>query len=254
MKHLIFLLLVLLSIPAFAQQSDTNPPAPGFNVAASDAKAIEVADAVMQAMGGRQNWDATRYIAWRFFGVRLLIWDKYTGNVRVESGDMTYLVNINDNTGRVQRAGQEITDPDSLQIYVQQGISIWINDSYWLVMPFKLKDSGVTLRYLGERNTAENQPADVLQLTFEGVGRTPQNKYHVYVDKTSRLVTQWDFFGQYSDEAPRFSNARTNYQPHGNILLSDGRGQRAHTQVGVYDRLPESVFNSFDPVDLSDMK
>ncbi|MEZ5331564.1 MAG: hypothetical protein R2991_05830 [Thermoanaerobaculia bacterium] len=48
-------------------------------------------------------------------------------------------------------------------------------------MPYKLEDPGVTLHYLGERPMLDGRPAEVLELTFEGVGRTPQNKYHVYV-------------------------------------------------------------------------
>ena len=38
----------------------------------------------------------------------------------------------------------------------------WINDSYWLVMPYKLLDPGVRLRHLGERTTSEGETADVL--------------------------------------------------------------------------------------------
>ena len=59
---------------------ETNPPAPGFNTN-SDAKAIEIADQVMEAMGGRKNWDDTRYLFWNFFGVRTLLWDKQSGDV-----------------------------------------------------------------------------------------------------------------------------------------------------------------------------
>jgi len=34
-------------------------------------------------------------------------------------------------------------------------------------MPFKLKDSGVTLKYLGEENTQDEKAADVIQMTFK---------------------------------------------------------------------------------------
>ena len=45
-------------------------------------------------------------------------------------------------------------------------------------MPFKLKNSGVTLKYLGDTTaTKDGKPADVLQLTFEGMGVTPDNKH-----------------------------------------------------------------------------
>ena len=44
--------------------------------------------------------------------------------------------------------------PARLARQVPAGGNDWINDLYWLVMPFKLKDSGVTLKCLGEDTTA----------------------------------------------------------------------------------------------------
>lgn len=101
MKNLILSIIFLsfFVIKLDAQRNNPNPPAPGFHAEASDAKAIEIADEVMNAMGGRQGWDETRYIVWTFFGRRKLFWDKYSGDVRVETEDITYLVNINENSG-----------------------------------------------------------------------------------------------------------------------------------------------------------
>lgn len=238
-----------------AQQSNSNPAAPGFRADASDAKAIQIADEVMNAMGGRQNWDETRYIVWNFFGRRKLFWDRYTGDVRVETENATYLVNINENTGKIKMDGEILSHPDSIQKYVERGISIWINDSYWLVMPFKLKDSGVTLKYLGEQKTADGELADVLQMTFEDVGRTPENKYHVYVGKKSRLVIQWDYFQKYTDEKPTISTPWQNYQKHGKIMLSGDRGgNRQLSEISVYSDIPSSVFTSFEPVNPENFK
>ena len=100
-------------------------------------------------------------------------------------------------------------------------------DSYWVFMPFKLKDSGVTLKYSGKSETADGKPADVLELTFKDVGRTPENKYHVYVDEDSRLVTQWDYYENASDPEPRFQMPWQNWQKQGGIMLSADRGERA---------------------------
>jgi hypothetical protein len=68
--------------------ADGYPAAEGFDLAGSDAKAIEIADAVMEKMGGWDNWDKTRCVTWRFFGRRLHVWDKWTGKLRHEDGDM----------------------------------------------------------------------------------------------------------------------------------------------------------------------
>ncbi len=228
-------------------EDNVNPPAEGFNAEASDPKAIALADSVMNAMGGRKAWDNTHYISWNFFGARNLLWDKKEGTVRIEiPRDSTiFLVNIFDKTGKAQVQGEEITEPDSLAKLMDRAEAIWINDAYWLVMPFKLKDSGVTLKYLGQDTTEQGRPAEVLELTFREVGNTPNNKYHVYIDSETNLITQWDFYTNASDEEPRFSTPWDDYRRFGDILLSGDRGQRQISDIAVYDEAPEAVFQDF---------
>jgi len=253
MRKTLTLVTLGLFIWACASQSqeddpNANPPLEGFNQEGSDAAAIAIADEVMLAMGGRQAWDNTRHITWNFFGARTLYWDKYTGDVRIErpnQGAVT-LLNINTREGRAMLNDGEVTDTDSLKNLINAGYSAWVNDSYWLVMPFKLKDSGLTLNYLGSDTTQLGAPADVLQLTFDGVGVTPQNKYHVWVDKNSRLVVQWAYFAQAIDEEPRIISPWTDYKQHGRILLSGGRGERNLSDIAVYETLPESIYKSFE--------
>ena len=242
-------ILFLLGAAAFAPGAG-NPPADGFDSAGSDPEAIEIADAVMEKMGGRGNWDRTRYLTWRFFGRRLHVWDRWTGDVRFEEADRITLMNVHSRTGRAWKASVEVAEADSLKKYLDRGYRAWINDSYWLVMPYKLKDSGVTLTYAGEAKMENGRDAYVLTLTFENVGVTPQNKYDVFVDKERMLVEQWAFYRNASDEKPRFVGPWTGWEPHGRILLSAGRGTRAHTDVAVFDELPRSVFESPRPVDM----
>ncbi|MEM1319456.1 MAG: hypothetical protein AAGG75_04325 [Bacteroidota bacterium] len=258
MRRLIPCLVVLFSLILGCENAPTstsdptnssnlNPAAEGFNEKESDPKAIAIADEVMLAMGGRQNWDATRYLSWNFFGARRLLWDKQMGDVRIESGDGSFraLLNLNTMKGQVMVDGKMVSQPDSLSDYLEQAKSIWINDSYWLVMPFKLKDSGVTLGYQGKEGNDE-----VLQLTFERVGRTPQNKYLVHVDGTTKLVNKWVFFTRATDEKPRFDNGWTDYKKYGGIQLSAGRGEnRRLDDIRVYDQVPAHAFSSFEPID-----
>ncbi|MDX1384052.1 MAG: hypothetical protein R3190_10445 [Thermoanaerobaculia bacterium] len=231
-----------------------NPAADGFDAAGSDPEAIEIADRVMAAMGGRAAWDTTRYLSWRFFAPppdgRTHVWDKETGWVRFEQGDQLTLVNVRTREGRSFAGGEPIEDPEALEEALQQGYEAWINDSYWLLMPYKLKDSGVTLTYVGEGETEAGRPADVLQLTFEGVGVTPQNKYHVWVDKERSLVEQWAYFESSDDPEPRFVTPWADWREYGDILLSGGRGQVALTEIAVHAALPEAVFTSPEPVDV----
>lgn len=229
-----------------------NPPAPGFDEAGSDAKAIAIADEVMKAMGGRKAWDDTKLLAWDFFGARKLLWDKHSGEVRIESGrdDLKIIMNINTKEGRVFKNGAEFSDTDSVDFYLNRGERIWINDSYWLVMPYKLKDSGVTLKYLREDSIATGDPADVLQLSFDNVGVTPQNVYEVFVDKYSRLVTQWAFYREPDQEEPNFITPWGEYAKYGQIMLSGDRGERDLTDIKVLETAPANAFTSFDEVPL----
>lgn len=246
-----FLVLMLLASVGVAR---AYPPAEGFHADASDAKAIEVADAVMEALGGWENWNKTRYITWRFFGGRLHVWDKWTGNTRFEQDDLVVLMNINTQDGKVYRGGVLETDADSTQKYLNRGYRAWVNDAYWLVMPYKLKDSGVTLAY-GDGELTGGRAAHVLTLTFEDVGVTPQNKYEVYVDKETNLVAEWAYFPKAEDTEPRFRSPWENWKVYGQIMLADGHGERRgkprqHTDIAVFDTLPDSVFESAEAVDM----
>jgi hypothetical protein len=249
MIRLIGVISLLLIFSAPSQAAD-YPAAAGFDTEGSDPQAIAIADASMEAMGGYEAWNQTRYITWRFFGGRLHVWDKWTGDIRFEQDDLTVLMNINNRQGSAWRDGQELTDPDSLQAALERGYRSWINDAYWLVMPYKLKDSGVTLTYRGAGQSENGHAADVLTLTFAEVGVTPQNKYEVWVDKKTKLVSQWAFYGQASDAEPRFTGPWDNWQRHGQIMLSDSRGERGHTDLAVFSQLPESIFKKPQPVDM----
>lgn len=240
--------LLLLLLPALlwlACSSRTHAPA---DTQGPDRKALAIADAVMRAQGGQASWAATRFISWNFFGSRSLVWDKHRGICRIEWKKRPWkvIVNLHDGSGRVQLKGEEQTHPDTLRKYLDLGKRAWINDSYWLIMPFKLRDPGVTLRYLGRKNTEAGQAADVLQLTFSNVGVTPENKYHVWVDTKTHLVTQWAFFKKYTDEKPDFINAWSDYQRKGKILLSGNRGKSGSlTDIQVSDSVPEGTFERF---------
>ncbi|MFK8006648.1 MAG: hypothetical protein AB8H03_09765 [Saprospiraceae bacterium] len=227
--------------------TEKNPPAAGFDLTNSDAAAIKIADQVMEAMGGRKAYDETRYLFWNFFGSRTLLWDKHKGDVRIESqkDDFTVVMNIHSMKGKVKMKGAELSHPDSLTKYLQRGKNIWINDSYWLVMPFKLKDSGVTLKHLGEEKTEAGKMADVLELNFKGVGKTPDNKYHVFVDQATKLVSQWTFYPKSTDTEPRFSTPWDGYKTFGKIKLSGGRGTYQLTEINVLEKVEDEIFEFF---------
>jgi plasmid maintenance system killer protein len=176
-----------------------------------------------------------------------LIWDKYTGNVRIDfpGEKSTYLININEDSGRVKIGERELTKTDSLDKYIERGKQIWVNDSYWLVFPFKLKDPGVQLKYVGQDTIKNGNEAEVISLSFEKVGFTPQNKYKAYIDPQSHMILQWDFYRNASDSVASFKNLWTDYQKYGDIMLSSGRGERELKNIKVAQKWNDTAFEEF---------
>lgn len=218
----------------------------------SDAKAIEIARATLDTMGGEEAWNNTRYISWKFMGGRLHVWDKWSGNHRMEQqtsdGDtLVSLFNINTRNARIYRNGVEITDPEELANQKNRAFSSWNNDTYWLLMPYKMLDPGATLKYLGERAMQDGRMADVVQMTFEDVGVTPDNKYEVFVAKDTGLVEQWTYWRNAADAEPGFTLPWADWQQFGNIMLATNKGRDLDWSIHVYDELPETVFTNAAP-------
>ncbi|MFT5964551.1 MAG: hypothetical protein ACI9L6_001294 [Flavobacterium sp.] len=207
---LIFVLIIFNSNSTLAQ-SDVE-------------KANAIVKEMIDAMGGMKNYNNSHFIQWEFVS-RKLCWDKWTGNVRVESpaAKQIILVNINTLEGKAYENGVLVEDITKANELLVKAKNWWINDSYWLVMPWKLQDPGVNLSYVNTGKLTDGKPADILQLTFNSVGVTPENKYWVYVDKEDHLIKQWAYYKNYNDTEPKFLKPWDNYQKAGSILLSFNR-------------------------------
>lgn len=226
------------------KQSESATKRAGFQPSSSDEKAIVIANDVIQAMGGEQTWENTAYIRWNFFGRRQLLWDKRNDRVKIQIPDQKTTINLDfsADTGNVYQQGEQITAKDSVQQFLQKGKQMWANDAYWLAMPFKLKDKGVQLSYLGEDTLKNKQLVDVLEVTFNEVGFTPQNKYHVFVGQDSNLVRKWAFYQKASHSEPSMVTPWKDYRRYGDLLLSSNRGRFQLSDIAVYDSVPDAVF------------
>jgi len=225
-----------------------NPAAEGFDLANSDPAAIELADSVMQASGGRAHWDQVRFISWTSDG-RKLAWDKQKEKARIEdtSGNAIYLLDTNTGDGKVQVNGNSITDSDLLKTTLKVGRSIWEKESLSLLMPFQLKSSGVTLMYLGEDTLRNGIKCNVLELSKKD-GEVPDSKYRVYVDLKDNLIRQVSYFQHPAQDSASIVWRFDNYKKYGNILLSaDRQDRKGPADVKVNDELSDRVFEEFIP-------
>ena len=116
-----------------------------------DAKAQGIAQAMMKEMGGQDAWNQAHFVRYDFrvsaggktVADRSHLWDKRTGRYRLETVDkngarQVVLFNTAD--------AQSPAKPE-----VKQAYATFINDMYWLAMPWKWMDAGVHLKYLGNK-------------------------------------------------------------------------------------------------------
>lgn len=179
------------------------------------ARATEIAGQVMDALGGQRAWDGLRGLRWSF-GVsvndsvkseRRHSWDKSTGQHRVEGvnragQEFVIFHTVGDTTQGSAWVDGVAIEGDSLHKLVKRAEALWINDTYWMLMPYKLRDPGVTLAWAGDTTIAQ-QHFDRLALSFDNVGMTPGDRYWVWVERNSRRVTRWDMVLQGAPPEPR---------------------------------------------------
>ena len=206
-------------------------------------QAIQIAESTISRMGGMEAWNDVRYLAWKNFG-EMHYWDKWTGDFRWEEDSLVAVMNINSKEGRYWVDGIEVTDPADLEERLAGVYREWVNNSYWVVMPYKLLDPGVNLAYVGEEMSESGQISDVLEVTFDGVGLTPDNKYLVYVDRESGLVCQWTHFRNRGDLEPNFVRPWENWVDFGGVMLASGRGGRGGdiAYIALPAELPDAIF------------
>jgi len=81
---------------------------------------------------------------------------------------------------------------DSLKKLMITAKRMWTNDTYWMLMPYKLRDPGVMLGYDGAVKDSTGKTYDKLSLAFDHVGQTPGDHYWIYVNRANHRIDKWD--------------------------------------------------------------
>ena len=214
---------------------------------------------VTAGLGGEEAWRETRYIVFEFAGRRSHWWDRATGRHRMEGttregAHYVVLETVQDegSTGRAWRDGEEVAGEDGAKM-VADAYAAWVNDTYWLISPYKLRDPGVHLEAAGQR-TVDGVTYDLLHLSFGEVGLTPGDQYWMFINPETGLVDRWEYVLQ-SQEPPPTMWKWVDWTRYGaGIMLSSRReedgGDRVLTlgPIEVPASLPESVFTSPEPL------
>lgn len=229
-----FLCLMAACTSREATSVDPENVNPGFDVAGSDPAAIELADSIIQAMGGAESWQAVRYMTWTHQG-RTFYWDKQLAKARMESGDTIALLDLSTKTGQVQINSQ------TADIGIDPFLSIWHHEIFDLIIPYEIKNSGATITYMGE-DTLRGQRFNSLVLTF----RDRPDQYKFYVDKHKKLVLFSAHYDRADQVQQNYLHGWDNYQQVGAALFSFDRSDGTGPQdVSVEESLPESLFTEF---------
>ena len=193
---------LLLLVACFARGADR------------DAKADAIGKELIAALGGQSAWEKARQLEFTFVVDRegktvarfAHVWDRYTGDYRVTGTDKTgapfaVYFNVNTKQGTAFVNGKP-AEPEEQQKLIQNGYGRFINDTYWLLAPWKVFDPGVHLAYDGEKPCPDSGTCDVLKLSFEDVGLTPKDIYWIWVTRDGRRMVQWQYVLNGAAEEP----------------------------------------------------
>jgi len=220
----------------------------------------ELVAKVTAGLGGEEAWQKTRYIVFEFAGRRSHWWDRYTGRHRMEGktkdgAHYVVLENVHDEgkAGHAWLDGEEVTGEDGAKM-VQHAYAAWVNDTFWLISPYKLRDPGVHLEAAGQE-TVDGVTYDKLHLSFDDVGLTPKDQYWMFINPETGRVDRWEYVLQ-GQEPPPTAWEWVDWASYGpGIWLSSRREEVGEDQIKltlgpieVPAWLPDSVFTSPEPL------
>ncbi len=214
---------------------------------------------MMDVMAPDRGWERARYLEFQWAVaradgsslVRSHRWDRWEGQARVEDqADGQPRVSIFDTSdptaGQVWVAGEPLVGEAATEA-LAGAYRAHINDSYWLIMPYKWADPGVVTTYLGEQTDESGRRWEMVELSFgEAVGLTPQNLYHAFINpETGRMERWYHFRDSAADPAP---SDWADWSRYGPIELAENRMVNGSPriffpQLRVETEVPEGAFD-----------
>ena len=214
---------------------------------------------ITETAGGLAAWEAMPILRFDWVAERdseevfraRHLWDRQSGAYRVEYpiGEDSMLVavfSVDDfdmeaPTGKAYLNGVPV-DSTEMTVRLADAYERFINDTYWLLAPFKLFDLGVHRNMAPDSSDAESS---VLRLTFENVGLTPGDRYWLRADSSGKLVS-WSFL---LENGGKSHYMWTDYEyvptPAGSLYVATRKqaaGRAILTQVLPTDSLDRDIF------------
>lgn len=140
-------------------------------------KADELASKMLNALDEEAYYN-TDYLEWTFKDRHHYKWYKSNNTCEVYWDDFTVLLDFeSESNSKVYVAEQEYNGVEK-QDYINKAVKYFNNDSFWLVAPYKIFDSGVQRRIV---ITEDNKEA--LLVTYTSGGTTPGDSYLWHLDE-----------------------------------------------------------------------
>lgn len=212
---------------------------------------------MMETMAPDEGWERARYLTFDLVAQlddgtlrRSHEWDRTQDRARVvqpadDDRQLTADFPIDDHRAGEAWLDDEPQEGDEAQELLDGAHRSFINDSYWFVMPYKWTDPGVNLEYLGEETDDDGRDWEVVQLSFDDVGLTPQNMYRAWIDAESGLMERWQFISE--EGAEPSPSEWTDWQFFGPIQLAtrriqDGNPRITFENIRVEEEVPAEAF------------
>jgi len=179
-KYLFYFLLVLIII-GFALVKFYSIDEPS---GVKGEQADQLAHKMLKSLN-EDAFDSIKYLSWEFFrpGQKYL-WDKETNKAVIEWDNNKVVMALDTQEGDAYTDGAE-QKGENKQKLMAKAWSNWCNDSFWMIAPYKVFDSGTIREVIKNENGTES-----LLVRYVNGGVTPGDSYLWELDK-NHLPTGW---------------------------------------------------------------
>jgi hypothetical protein len=203
------------------------PGAPvAYDRTAQDAKAVEIADKVLAAAGGAQTWGGAKQVRWdvsvQHDGKEIIggeeAWDRWNGRhwgkARREGGDIVVMRSLYEDDGKVFMDKEDHLRKieGGAEDAIKAAKERWEFDTTMLFMPFLLEEPGSKITHVGESQSEDGKPQDVIKIEFDGKDATHTATYFVAVDRETNLPARIEIQKAGKPENERLGYAITGWQ------------------------------------------
>lgn len=158
LKFLLYIALLIILIGVISYFVLDKPVPEG----TQGVEAEQLTDEVLLTLN-KAGYDSLSYIGFTYDGIHHYQWDKKQNTVQVKWNEQDVFLNLNN-------------DVQSYSLLELKAYEFFINDSFWLVAPFKIRDKGVV------RSTVDLEEERGLLLTYTSGGVTPGDSYLWIID------------------------------------------------------------------------